>query len=363
LDTVIPGLHRSDAAYLWPAYIVRPDQVRLVYLDLNHWISLAKAATGHRDGERHREALEVLRQAKASGRCIFPLSSTHYMEMSTIKNPRQRADVGGIMEELSEFATLLNQSVVMRLEVEEVLEALGQPRPERYVPLPLVGYGVGHALGMRGGLRIRSAEGDVTERVRDEWPGGPEQFDSRLSAAELLLERATLCGPSDEDVPALKQDGWNPRAAREVAEKRAAQEREQAALLDASPSWRRGRLRDLVSARYLLIELNAVVSEALAVRGLKIEEVFGDTPSARRMMDSMPSADVSVSLMTAAHRNPQTKWTPNDIFDIDGLSLAAAYCDVVVTDRHARNSLIAAGVPARAGTEVPATLAELSEIV
>jgi hypothetical protein len=45
----------------------------IVYLDLNHWISLAKAATGHRDGSRFGEALDALRQSL--DRIVVPLGS------------------------------------------------------------------------------------------------------------------------------------------------------------------------------------------------------------------------------------------------------------------------------------------------
>jgi hypothetical protein len=77
----------------------------------------------------------------------------------------------------------------------------------------------------------------------------------------------------------------------------------------------------------------------------------------------MPSADVSVSLITAAHRNPQTKWTANDVFDIDALSVAVPYCDIVVTERHARHTLQVAGAPRRLRTDVLATLDDLATIV
>jgi hypothetical protein len=47
--------------------VLPAPEARLVYLDLNHWIGLAKANTGHPDGARHRDALAALRQAKTSG--------------------------------------------------------------------------------------------------------------------------------------------------------------------------------------------------------------------------------------------------------------------------------------------------------
>ena len=85
------------------------------------------------------------------------------------------------------------------------------------------------------------------------------------------------------------------------------------------------------------------------------------TEPARRFTDSMTRGDVWISLVTAAHRNPRTRWTSNDMFDIDALSVAVPYCDIVVTENHARHLLYAAGVPDRLGTEVLAKLQDLIE--
>ena len=44
----------------------------------------------------------------------------------------------------------------------------------------------------------------------------------------------------------------------------------------------------------------------------------------------MPSSDVAVTLLTARHRNPEARWTANDIFDIDSMSVAVPDGDIVV---------------------------------
>jgi hypothetical protein len=51
------------------------------------------------------------------------------------------------------------------------------------------------------------------------------------------------------------------------------------------------------------------------------------------------------------------------MFDIDALSVAVPYCDVVVTERHARHSLEVAGAPDRCGTAVMATLGQLAAAI
>ena len=65
------GMLRTEVDYAWPAIFRPPYEVKLVYLDLNQWIGLAKAATGHKDGARYLQALEAARAAKDAGTAMF----------------------------------------------------------------------------------------------------------------------------------------------------------------------------------------------------------------------------------------------------------------------------------------------------
>jgi hypothetical protein len=310
---------------------------------MNHWIHLAQAATGHRSGRQFQPLLQVLREA--AGSVVMPLSSVHYMEMSGIKDPRQRFDVASVMEQLTGFVCVQPRSTIMEIEIEAALaDAIGTEA--RFGQVPLLGCGALQAFGRRGGLHVRSETGDdVTDKARQTWPGGPGAFDAWAREAEVLLARSVLRGPTDEEVPAIQALGWDPTVARQIAEQRARSEREQAARFDAEPRYRRGRLRDAVSARYLGLELSRGLEEALRVRGLTVGAVFADSDQARQFTDSMPSGDAWISLLTAAHRNPHSRWESNDIFDFDALSIAIPYCDLVVTDNHMCQLANTAGLP------------------
>ena len=134
----------------------------------------------------------------------------------------------------------------------------------------------------------------------------------------LLAERRLLAGPLDSEVDDLRDNGWRPETAFETCEQRAQQEREQAVRFAQDERWRRGRIRDIVLARHLIIELlESMLPDALGPRGISLEDVAGDPDRARYLVRAMPSAEVSTELKRAAHRNPQTRWTANDIIDID----------------------------------------------
>jgi hypothetical protein len=70
-----------------------------------------------------------------------------------------------------------------------------------------------------------------------------------------------------------------------------------------------------------------------------------------------------VTLMTEMHRNPQRKWTRNDMFDIDALSVGVAYCDAVLCDSDKAAMLNLRRVGERLGTRITSRLAELPAIL
>ena len=355
-----PGLDRPETPYAWPPSLLESGRELRVYLDMNHWIYLAQAATGHANGQRYQEALDALRQA--AGRVVIPLASVHYMEMEGNRNAAQRLDVASIMEELTDFVCLMPRSSVLRVELDAALAQL-IGTPHRFENGRLLSWGVLQTFGRRGGLSVHSVEGNITAKTRQTWPGGPAAFDAWSREADLQLTRAVLRGPTEEGVEDMRARGWDPAVARRIAEDRAGSERELVARLDAEPSYRRDRVRDVVSARYLAFELVDGLEEAVGAHRLNLAELIGDIDTARRFVDSMPSGDAWISLLTAAHRNPQGRWEPNDIFDFDALSVAIPYCDVVVTDRHACGLANAARLPDRLDTTVIATLDQLVPVL
>ena len=330
---------------------------------MNQWVYLAQAATGHANGKRYEKALEALRGAV--GRLVIPLSAAHYMEVEGIRDAKRRSNLATLMEELSGFVCIMPPSSVMRVELDAALaQLLGTP--SLFPSAPLLGLGALQAFGRRGGLTIHSEdEGDITARVRQEWPGGPAAYDAFSLAADLQITRDVLRGPDGEvEVAEMRGRGWDPTVARRIAEDRAQGERGLAQRLVAKPEYR-DRVRDLVSARYLAFELVNAFKEAVAAhgRGDLVATLTDDIDIARRLTDSMPSADAWISLLTASHRNPQSRWEPNDIFDFDALSVAVPYCDVVVTDRHACSLTNAARLPQRLGTKVIPTLDQLVSVL
>jgi hypothetical protein len=343
------------------ASVVRPRSP-IVYLDLNHFILMARVAAGAaRITPGYRELLEAVRKAVREERIVVPLSAAHLFEMAAISDPSQRAHLADVMEELSGFRYLLGRMEVAELEVRAGFEEAFEE--QRSLPsVSLIGPSFGWSFGMRGGVKIVDEGGrDASVATRREM--GDEEFDAFMAYANRTLERQILAGPSDEEAKILRAEyGYNPELALGSRDSRLAFELDLSARLTSDPSWRRGRLRDVVSAREITHEFLDVINRVTAERVRAGRLTFGEgDPRIRIFMASMPHVQIAISMKTRYHRDPNHRWTTNDITDIDALSVAYAYCDVVFTDRAARAALVNSTELRVFSTRLPRTPQELVE--
>jgi len=319
-------------SYTWPATLrLPPRPPKVVYLDLNHWVALAKANTGHRDGHQFRDALAACIAAVEAGAVVFPISVSIYMEVTKIRQRQRRVDLRHVIERVSGYRAITPRPVIEEHEVEALLDRLLGPSP---IPIQATDYldrGFAHAHGSR---------------------------QSDVSDLEPELSRWALDGPAAEEERLLPHFKYNPMATYEVQLQRAAEETEQVERFNADPSWRDPRIRKVVRLREIGSEIGEMLSRGLIARGLE-PAVLTKFGSGLDAFDSMPSFDVSVSLKTAYHRNPKHRWTPNDIHDIDALAGTVPYCDIVVTDKAERGHLVDTGVAERLNTTVLSRVTDL----
>jgi hypothetical protein len=307
---------------------------------------------------RYRKLFDACRRAVDDGRIRIVLGSELVEEISAIADPRQRGDLTAVVDELTGFEYLVGLPEIMRLEVNAVLNRMTGTQGLMYPEINLVGRSLLTAWGMRGGLRIHNADGsDATEAFV------AEHGDAWLRNLEHKAEMMLLTGPADDEVSALRADGYRPEVARESMENNLLIEKDFASnVLDHH--WRKGRLRDVMAARELKLELLDMVTEELTARGLTLAEAIGEShEQARRFILSMPSTCVRVEVKTRYHRDAQRRWTVNDLHDIFAMSSAVPYCDIVFTDASIRSALIAARLDQRMGTVIPRTIDDLVEVL
>jgi hypothetical protein len=109
----LPPADQLEGTYVWPQTLRRPKPPpKLVYLDLNDWIALAKALAGHRDGQTHKDTLSACTSAVDEGSAVFPISDTIYFEISKIGRYRQRRDLREVIEKVSRYMVVTSRSVI-----------------------------------------------------------------------------------------------------------------------------------------------------------------------------------------------------------------------------------------------------------
>jgi hypothetical protein len=356
----------AKSGYGWPQTLRLPSRPpKLVYLDLNQWIALAKAMAGHRGGDAYKEVLTCCLGASDRREAVFPLSDSIYFEISKNGSHRQRRDLLQVIEPMSRFMVVMSRSNISAHEIEAMLDRIVGPSPKPINSMDYLDWGVARALGMVGGFKWRSSSSgeDVTAEVRSAHAHGPAAFDAILSNAVLELNRKIITGPTPAEEPELRKRGWNPSSNYEIAERRAAQEIEQVSRFDQYPRWRQGRIppRDVVAAREVEIEIHDALSRGLSLRGTTIAATFPVPDDTRSALDSMPSFDVAVTLKTAYHRNPSHPWTQNDIHDIDAMGSTIPYCDIVVTDKQVASHANQTKLAERLGTIVISKLTDLPQ--
>ena len=174
------------------------------------------------------------------------------------------------------------------------------------------------------------------------------------------MNRRVIDGPTPGEEPDLQENGWNPEAVIEAYERKAEEEREHGCDLNNNPSWRHGRLCDVVAARELLVDCPDIFRKGLTDRGLvSLEEICPESPDARRHeLNSMPSFDVAVTLKTSYHRNANHQWTNNDIHAI---AVTLPYCDIVVSDKAVISHVMRTGLPERLSRTALVRLSDLPE--
>ena len=368
------GRTRVDLPYTFPLNLRHSDG-RLVYLDLNHWINLSKWISGHRDGPRYKTVFDACVTAVNEGNAEFPISLPLIMEIHAIRNRKQRLWLRRVVERISRWRAVLPRDVIAALEFEQVLARGWATCGLRTAPLEYVGSGVGWASGRRFDPSVVDEQGrDVTTETFSRMPPGLRMFFTTKYISDLMTKMA-IEGPANlSEEEELQANGWNPEGLRDMYDHRVRLETQLVTDLDecqardSSPvNWRKGRLRDVVSARELLHEANETFRDVLDHQELTVKDVFdmSDTPNAvrhnRRITDVMPTFDVAVTLKASYHRNPNHPWKRNDIFDIDAMSTVLPYCDVVVTDKAMTSHIEQTKLAKRLNTKVLASLDDLVE--
>lgn len=292
---------------------------------------------------------------------MFPLSGTHYMEMQGNPNFRQRSGVATIMAELSGFCALSGIGPLRWAELDQALFVrFGRPDPPRK-PKPH-GWGFNFAFGENSQWLELTGTSESTNTFKAMF--GDEGFRQFIARVNYAIQLEVLRGPSDSEVPRLRRDyEYRPEESVSVAESRAQRERDLVQQLASDPAWTR-RIGNIVAARTLCWEVLYLLPEALTGVEVGIDDFFANGKEwLTAFVSDMPTIAAIMALVEANHRTTSREWSKNDIHDIDALSVAVPYCDIVVTEKHAHAQLHKAGAEERFHTTILRRLKELPDAI
>lgn len=99
-------------------------------------------------------------------------------------------------------------------------------------------------------------------------------------------------------------------------------------------------------------------------RGVVLDpDLFKDIELVERILRDIPSKWIVREMRRVRHRNPQQPWTDSDLNDVNALSGAVVYCDVVVTERQWARHLNREGLAQLHGSTALSELRQLPELL
>ena len=315
-----------------------------VYLDQNKWIDLARAETGHPDGEPFVETLALLKRAVDDGRARFPLSAAHYYETGKQRNRKKRTQLATTMVRLANSLRIAPPHTIVPWEIERALvEVFNLPLA---VPdLELFGDGVAHAFSAPTMRYVAPGE----------WHGIslPSESQEELQRrAEPAFEAMILASVTPEGMP--DEMRLTMHDFKNLTDDRFVQGQHEVATVVQQQG--RHRLDDIMLAT-AYTDIRMPIAEASYKLGLEPEQVGANW---RRILEAIPSRWVEMKLRHQRQANPQKSWQSNDLNDITALAIAVPYCDVVITEKSWASMLNAANVPERFETTVTRSLHDLA---
>lgn len=283
---------------------------RTVYLDQNHWRSVAQTKvdiTRIRNKAEASAAERVVKLATDLG-VILPLSSAHMRETAPLYGDL-RYNVGVAMASLSSGWQLRHPTAVWLM---EIVELVG-----RVMGLAVPAYAARDVVSLEPGALTQQSHEIAMPR-----PSDIQLLIDAIGASSVVLEM--LIDP--ESVKAIDLPQW-------VAENQR--------ITDLLSEVEEGPRRKRSMAYQEFWRANfETVRQAGALLGVSVEELYKlDGEAIEGYLDDLPMLAHVGGLHVTRYVDKSTRWKRNDLTDIMFLGCAAGYCDYVVAERHTGSQL------------------------
>lgn len=324
----------------------------IIYLDQAKWIDLLKAQSERADGAKYKEALQALQSAVSDGDTIVPLSSAHYME--TVRNPSydKRLALAKLMINISRRSTIAPSTEIISHEAENAVVKAFEIDAQ-VIPFQIFGEGISHAFMHAGVIeRTKRVEGLMLQ------VSGVSSRSFAFSKMKDEFEIRLLSGAENAD-----GTEWNPYAIDDGLKSFSAHHAYFQPTIKED-GWHKGERGLRRSTAQTLIDYQEPIYYAMQKYEIDYSWLFEDghdLPWFESFIRSMPCAFVNKEL--TRHHFASGKWEPNDLNDLDALSRAIPYSDVVITEKQWVSYSKKSKLDEEFDTSIISDVAELPELI
>ncbi len=333
----------------------KPRQLpRIVYLDQNKWIALARLWHGKKDSSVEGSTLTALLEAVEDGSAVFPLSVSHYMETWKNGDPGRRRRLAEFMVKLSQLTTMAPIQAIVRHELEVELARLLPGRVEM-TPFELLGKRLAHATGNR------------THSLNLVWPEttGVSLDEQRVLSGFVKLETELIflsrawpdwVPPGQPEPPRVEFGDLDRRFNEGLRE-----------WLSVTNEMTELELEHEIR-RITFTDIAGLIVEVLRDNGIEIGEFDALSPDTKNsLVDRLPSRAIDMHVRREFKRNTTLKIQASDLNDWAFVGAAAGYVDIVVAERQMTHVLNQPGARTKAKVlsrldELPAFLSDSAEL-
>jgi hypothetical protein len=172
----------------------KAEYPKLLCLDQNKWIDLARSHYGRENGTPFRDALDAVRQGIANGKLVVPVAGANLYEAAEHPDPSRRERLARFMVDLSQNQSLVNHEIVLRWELRRAVLVVFEKRVPRAVRPALLHPGMFvAATGKYPVMATGEPEIDALATAA--------MYDPDLAVASIVqfMDRQTVCELRDKD--------------------------------------------------------------------------------------------------------------------------------------------------------------------
>ena len=315
--------------------------MKIVYLDQNKWIELARGYYGKTSCNNIQNILKFIQNALKEQAIVLPLSEIHYMETARIYHPSRRERLGSFMYEFSKGYTIAFYTKILIHELESALSKRFQKITLR--PFNLISKGVLHAFG----------ESLLTYAISKRLWSGKEIIESAKAMGYLEVEKDLLTGTGPWGTPVLPFRNNAYRNNFMEHQKKLQKEN----LTQLSPQ----RLKDILYGLSWCDILNPL-NEVLQYHDINPKDPYLQSKKGlTEILNEIPTRQVDIHLHKQILKNPDLKPNLTDLEDWAGLGPTSMYCDILICEKHFANLMLRDNFQVKA--EIITDLAKLPSVI